>query len=428
MLLGAAVRFATLGLQSYEPDEAVTVTLLRQDLGSMLAATPASESTPPLYYLAAWLWSQALGTSEVALRSLSALAGTAFVYVAYRVTLRLVSRRAALIVAALTAVNPFLVWYAQEARAYALVALLCALSLWACVVVRARPSGRGFALWALASAASLATHYFALFPVAAEAVWLLAAAGRDTRLLAAVAGVGIAGGALLPLAIEQEANRSFASLLDASGSLAKRVAQIPKQFLLGYDGPAELALGLVACALAALAVAKWWRERAAPEVARLGALVFGVPVVLALAGFDLVIARNFIVVWLPLAIVVGAGAAVGRAAPAFAAGLCLLGAVALVAQAVYPAYQREDWRGAARALGREGQPRAVLVRGPGTFTSLLPYRPGLRALRAGGEAVREIAVVTVSADSIGVRRRRLPALTLLTADLAGQLALLPPGR
>ena len=41
----------------------------------------------------------------------------------------LVSSRVGLIAALLTAVNPFLVWYSQEARSYALLALLGALSL-----------------------------------------------------------------------------------------------------------------------------------------------------------------------------------------------------------------------------------------------------------------------------------------------------------
>src|SRR3954466_5060010 len=75
--LGAALRFATLDVQSFWFDEAVTVGLVKRSLGDMLSHIPNSESTPPLYYVLAWLWSKAFGTGEVGLRSLSALCGTA---------------------------------------------------------------------------------------------------------------------------------------------------------------------------------------------------------------------------------------------------------------------------------------------------------------------------------------------------------------
>ena len=78
VLVGAALRLATLGLQSYRYDEAVTVVrVLHSNFFDTVAAVPGSESTPPLYYLyymVAWLWSTLFGTAEVQLRSLSALA------------------------------------------------------------------------------------------------------------------------------------------------------------------------------------------------------------------------------------------------------------------------------------------------------------------------------------------------------------------
>src|SRR5215208_2856492 len=120
----AALRFATLDVQSYWFDEATTVHLVRMDLGGMLGAIPDSESTPPVYYVVAWFWAKLCGAGEVGLRSLSALAGTATVPVVYAIGARAVGVRAGLIAAALAATNPLLVWYSQEARAYALLVLL----------------------------------------------------------------------------------------------------------------------------------------------------------------------------------------------------------------------------------------------------------------------------------------------------------------
>src|ERR1700742_3631693 len=151
LTLGAAVlRFATLGVQSYHHDEIVTASrLLRGSFGHAMDAVGFSESTPPLYYALAWFWTQMTGTGEWGLRSLSALAGVLTVPVAYLLGAELRGRRAGLWAAALVAVHPMLLWYSQEARAYALVALLGALS--ALYWLRAERSGarRDFVWWGI---------------------------------------------------------------------------------------------------------------------------------------------------------------------------------------------------------------------------------------------------------------------------------------
>ena len=69
----AALRFSTLGVQSFWHDEAVTVgRVLHPGLGATLREIPSSEATPPLYYVLAWLWTKVFGTSEAGIRSLSA--------------------------------------------------------------------------------------------------------------------------------------------------------------------------------------------------------------------------------------------------------------------------------------------------------------------------------------------------------------------
>ena len=146
-VLAALLRFPTLSTHSYWYDEIVTVGLLEMDLGGMLSAIPDSENTPPLYYLLAWAWSHLFGTGEFGLRSLSALFGVAMVPVVYLAFKELVSSRVGLIAALLTAVNPFLVWYSQEARSYALLALLGALSLLFFVRVLNSPSRSSVVWW-----------------------------------------------------------------------------------------------------------------------------------------------------------------------------------------------------------------------------------------------------------------------------------------
>ena len=94
-----------------------------------------------------------------------------------------------------------LIWYSQEARSYALLVFFCA-ALAALLRARAatRRGGRDLALWALASALALCSHYFAVFAVAIEALWLLVALRARWRVvLPALAAVGAVGLALLPL-------------------------------------------------------------------------------------------------------------------------------------------------------------------------------------------------------------------------------------
>src|SRR6185295_17039198 len=117
-------------------------------------------------------------TGEFGLRSVSAMAGVATVPVAYLLGAELSSRRAGIVAAALVAVNPMLVWYSQEARAYALFALLTALSLLYFVRALDRGQRRDSVALGVVSALALATHYFAAFPIAAEALWLLRRRGR----------------------------------------------------------------------------------------------------------------------------------------------------------------------------------------------------------------------------------------------------------
>src|ERR1700750_1155776 len=132
--LGAALRFVTLGLQSYHHDEVVTASrVLRVGFWHAMDAVGFSESAPPLYYALAWIWTQLTGTGPWGLRSLSALAGVASIPIAFLIGRELRDRRAGPLAAALVAVNPMLIWYSQEARAYALLVFFCGLSLLYCV-------------------------------------------------------------------------------------------------------------------------------------------------------------------------------------------------------------------------------------------------------------------------------------------------------
>ena len=394
--LAALLRFSTLDLQSYWFDESVTVSLVRLDLGGMLERIPASESTPPLYYLLAWLWSKPFGSGELGLRSLSALLGTATVPLAYAAARELCSRRVGLAVAALAAVSPVLVWYSQEARAYALVVALSTGSLWAFARFVRRPSGAAAAAWGAASALALLSHYFALFVVAAEAAWLVAAPGSRRRALPALAAVAVVAGALVPLA-EHQRSLELASFISGD-PLGFRLARAGKNLLVGFDSPLERELAVVAVAITVAGAAAAWawtrgRERSGARIAAVvGGTALVLPLALAIAGADYIDSRNLLVAWLPLMVVVAAGLARTRVGVVALALLALVGLAAVIGVALEPSWQREDWRGMARALPPPTGPRVILTPALGRRPLEL-YLPRLSELPQSERPVKEIALL-----------------------------------
>jgi len=374
----AAIRFATLGQQSFDHDEAVTAwRVLHPSLGATLNVTAHLERTPPLYYFLAWLWSKAMGTGQVDLRVLSATFGTLTVPVAFLAGRELASRRAGLVAAALVAVNPFLVWYSQEARAYALLVLLTVLGLYLFSRALRAPSERNLTLWAIASALALCTHYFAVFVVAPETIWLIAVTRPRRRALAATGMVGAVGLALLPLAVLQEGAGRLngfraTPVLERGLQTAVHFASSvePQVLARGWIGALQLIAGIGEAALGVAAIALLWRaadrteRRGAAVAAGIGGAAFGVPIALGLAGFDYVDSRNMIGALAPLLVAAGIACGArraGRAGLAVAAGACALSAAVLVAVSLSPAMQRPDWRQVARAVGPSPGARVLVV-------------------------------------------------------------------
>jgi mannosyltransferase len=382
--LGAALRFATLGVQSYHHDEVVTASrVLRVGFGHAMDAVGFSESAPPLYYALAWVWTQIVGTGPWGLRSLSALAGVATIPVAYLVGCELRGRRAGLLAAALVAVNPMLIWYSQEARAYALLVFFCALSLLYCV--RALRVGEGedatagpadkrnLVLWGVFSGLALATHYFAVFPLAAETLLLLRRRGRTT--LAGLWILVLTGVALVPLVLHQMSYRHTEWI--GKFSLGHRVWETGATFLVGETGdiiggperPA-LAFAPLALALAGFALLAFRGERREKRVATVplavAALTIGAPLLLAIvsASKDYVLARNLLPALVPLLLVLAIGFTVRRARRIGALLAALLVAYCLVF-AVYVNFdeelQRPDWQAVADHLGEPEAPRATVL-------------------------------------------------------------------
>jgi mannosyltransferase len=416
VVAGAALRFATLSTQSFWLDEAIAINSARLDLGGMIDSLARTEGNPPFYFFLLDGWMRLFGGSEAAVRSLSALIGTATILLAYEIGRRLATPRVGIVLAALVAFNPLLVWFSQEARPYALLVLLSGASFLLFAQALERPTGRRLAGWAVVSGLAFATHYFAGLLILPEALWLLHKVRPRKRPLMAIAGFAVVPLALVPLVAEQGQVQDYSFV--KGEPLATRVfAQVPKQWLVGYDAPAE---ALTVALAALLAGAGVWlavrrsagRERAALKIgAAVGAATLAIALVLAVAGGDYYLSRYVLAAWLPLVLVIAVGYGAsrsGRIGVAATAAVCALSLFVVLSVDTRPEFQRDDWRGVARALGKPDGPRVIVV---SPINGSIPLGLYLPLDKLHETVVQEVDAVAV-APRVAGKTRTAPAVRI----------------
>ena len=122
MALAAVVNFYGLSLSPLWLDEASALAFASQNLDDLWGERARLEVNPPLYFTLLHWW-LGFGTSEAALRSLSAVIGILAVLPVYGIGRILGGTRAGLLAGLLFASAPFFVYFAQEARSYVLLNL-----------------------------------------------------------------------------------------------------------------------------------------------------------------------------------------------------------------------------------------------------------------------------------------------------------------
>ncbi|MBN1221019.1 MAG: glycosyltransferase family 39 protein [Anaerolineae bacterium] len=196
ILIAFGLRLHNLTYHSLWFDEAISVYWARQTVPRILEVgfTLVEDRLPPLYYLILKGWTGLFGFSETGVRSLSVFLGVLLVPVIASLATVLFNRRVALVVALLVALNPFLVWYSQEARMYAPAVLFGTLAVGAFLkFVRLRhrqvkPSAGDWqsqafiVLFILFAALGLYSHLYTGFLLPALGLWLIIGYPRARRL------------------------------------------------------------------------------------------------------------------------------------------------------------------------------------------------------------------------------------------------------
>ncbi len=395
--VGALVRFATLDAQSYWYDEALTFELVNDSFGGMLDGVFAHEAQPPPYFVLAWLWVKVFGAGEVGLRSLSALFGTLTVPVAYEAARRVGGARVALVTGVLTALSPPLVWYSQEARAYALVAFLGAVALLFFVRALDGYARRDLVVWAVATVLAVATHYFALFLALPMGLWLLLRAPSLRRIVPYLAAVAVGLLAVAPMLLHQQEHGGVNWIGDVP--IRARIREIVFFFAFGPGGLGSLhehrgvifLLGGLLFALVAGAALAWSEEpvrRRLVPVLVVGLAVFALAFAARVVGSDYVLERNFLPALIPLTIALAVGLCLPRVRR-LGTGLAVVAALAFAAVVIVETphdeqHQRDDWRALAARIGPPSEDRIVSVAPHWHGKALRVYLPGLDYLQVPG--------------------------------------------
>jgi uncharacterized membrane protein len=195
-LLALGLRLHLLGEQSLWRDEIASVAFARLPLSQIWSVWMVHETNPPLYYTLLHVWIRLFGEGEFAVRSLSALIGTAAVVCAGVLGRKLKSERAGKIAALFTALSALQVYYSQEARGYMLAATATLLSLIAVAELMSRLTGASkprdrvaeygvWLLYVIATTTALYVHTtMALLPLLTSVyvTWLwVTRANKDVR-------------------------------------------------------------------------------------------------------------------------------------------------------------------------------------------------------------------------------------------------------
>lgn len=151
-------------------------------LSRVLESSREGLHVPPLYYLLANFWARLLGSSMLALRSLPALLSCMAVVLAFLLCRQLEgSTRWGWFAAALLAVSPIQVVYAQEARSYALFVLLALASSMALVAAMRHGSWWRWAIYGFSIGIALYGHLLSLGLILGHGISVLALRPESKR-------------------------------------------------------------------------------------------------------------------------------------------------------------------------------------------------------------------------------------------------------
>ena len=393
-LAGLALRLYSLLTESIFLDE-VSLHWLVSDrsFSSMLDEVKATENSPVLGFSLAWAAAK-IGSSPDWIRLPAMVAGVITIPLTALLGLRSVSRRAGLMAAGFAAASPLLVFFSVEARPYALGCMfttLTALLLLDLTSTSSQNRSRNIvgALWPIAAAAAMLSHYTAIFAIAAAALWVLIT-HPTARLRVLLGSVGAAVifsavwlGPFLTQYSHSDVQVKFTKFIApltpktlwemsatlVSGRPIVGLARVPG-FPLGVVIAACLvvAVGAVALRIASLQAGERLRicaKTLKSPVGMLVVIVIAAPVGLIVSGIladgSFLLARNEIYALPPLLVLIAGALGLLSKRLAYGTGIALCAALAGASLIGIADWQRPDSHSAASAIAARWQPGDIVI-------------------------------------------------------------------
>ena len=392
--LALGARLYKLDYQSLWLDEAVSLDRAKHDVAFIWDESMSGrDQNPPLYFLALHYWHQYIDPNEgeADIRLPSVIAGMIGVAALSALGWMMYGRSVGLIVGLIGALNPFLVWYSQEARSYAFSFCFATLTL-LCLLIAWKSQLRwwwvlawiGFLLFGLAG---LYSHFFGVFVVGfAPLLGLLVGWRRWWNWIALAATLGISGWLYMPVV-------KTALSLSGSSVTWRRFVELPESArrlvsAFAYrklNIPEEPALYLIFCGILALAilwavVALFWKKpvdagaQMHPSAASLFLVLYlVVPVIVVYIlslklplyeeryfivfapAFYLLIAEAIAVTWRRIPII---GPILGISGLIF---VTIVSLITIDLNTWNPDYKKEDFRAMARYIAAQAAPGDAVV-------------------------------------------------------------------
>ncbi|MDO8673274.1 MAG: glycosyltransferase family 39 protein [Dehalococcoidia bacterium] len=181
MVVAFGLRVYRLDAVGLEGDEAFSIQAAYSGLAGIIHMVSTVEPHPPLYYSFLRGWFTLTGTSEFALRYPSLIANVLTIAFLIKVANFFSWRHAGLVGAVLLTLNPYQVWYSQEARMYTPAALFGLIAIYSALLFLRGGKLRYLGLNTVFTVLCMYSHYYGIFLFVFTNLLLLSAMWRERR-------------------------------------------------------------------------------------------------------------------------------------------------------------------------------------------------------------------------------------------------------
>lgn len=175
LLLAAILRFYHIDYQSVWLDEIHTMIESNPDtsFSDVYNSINVSEQMPPLYFYSIYFVFKIFGYTTFVARLYAAFLGLISIFLIYKLGKELYSKKVGIIAALLLCVNPFHLFYSQEARPYILLLIFTLLSFLYLVKFLKKVDLKNAVLFGFFAGLMLLTHFFGIFVLIAQSFLIL---------------------------------------------------------------------------------------------------------------------------------------------------------------------------------------------------------------------------------------------------------------